>query len=125
VIDLLNRPSDRKPPKIVQVSSLVLLQRISADTGLSAVSFLDFLIDEANRKTIWFFDSLHRYLAEEMAPSTFRLSFIQWLKHTNSRFLFAISEGRYSRLADQHIDWEDTFQLIWIRSSSQSVDMQL
>lgn len=125
LIDLLNRPSDRKPPKIIQVNSRVLLNRISDDISLSAVSFLDFLTDEANRKTIWFFDSLHRYLAEEMTPSTFRLSFVQWLKRANSRFLFAISESQYNRLADPHINWEDTFQLIWIHIAPPSVDMQL
>ncbi|MEN6427957.1 MAG: Clp protease N-terminal domain-containing protein [Phycisphaerales bacterium] len=125
LIDVLNRPSDNKPPKVVQINSRVLLARLSQDANISAADFLDFLCDEANQKTVWFFDSLHRYLAEELTPSGFRLRFVQWLKRTNGRFLFAISENQYTKLVEQHCDWTNTFQSIWIHSRSQSVGIEL
>ncbi|MGB2865389.1 MAG: hypothetical protein WBC05_18815 [Sedimentisphaerales bacterium] len=123
--DLLNRPSDKKLPKIVRVDSRALLERLSEDPSFSASSFLEFLTDEANQKTVWFFDSLHRYLAEELTPSAFRLRFVQWLKQTDSRFLFAIPKSQYNKQAEQHTDWKDTFQLIWIHGPSQSAVMEL
>ncbi len=123
LIDLLNRPGDRKPPKVVQVNSRALLERLARDGNASAVGFLDLLCDESNQKTVWFFDSLHRYLSEELAPSVFRLRFVQWLKQTNSRFLFAVSQRQYDKVrANNHsplpLDWKNTFQQIWIHSPS-------
>lgn len=118
LIDLLNRPGDRKPPKVIQVNSRALLERLSRDGNVAAVGFLDLLCDESNQKTVWFFDSLHRYLTEELAPSLFRLRFVQWLKQTNSRFLFAVSQSQYDKLAERNFDWKNTFQQIWIHSPS-------
>ena len=123
LIDLLHRPGDRKPPKVIQVNSRALLERLSRDGNVSAVGFLDLLCDESNQKTVWFFDSLHRYLTEELAPTAFRLRFVQWLKQTNSRFLFAISQSQYDKVrANNHsplpLDWKNTFQQIWIHSPS-------
>ncbi len=123
LIDLLGRPGDRKPPKVIQVNSRALLERLSRDGNVAAIGFLDLLCDESNQKTIWFFDSLHRYLSEELAPSVFRLRFVQWLKQTNSRFLFAISQSQYDKVpANDYsplpLDWKNTFQQIWIHSPS-------
>ena len=123
--DLLNRPGDKKPPKIIRIDSRALLERLSEDSSLSVAGFLDFLTDETNRKTVWFLDSLHRYLAEELTPPAFRLRFIQWLKQTDSRFLFAIPESQYNRQTEQHADWKNTFRLIWIHGPSQSAVMEL
>lgn len=123
--DVLNRPGDKKPPKITRIDSRALLERLSEDVSLSAAALLDFLTDESNQKTVWFFDSLHRYLAEELTPPAFRLRFIQWLKQTDSRFLFAIPESQYNKRTEQHSDWKNTFQLIWIRGPSQSAIMEL
>jgi hypothetical protein len=125
LIDLLRRPGDKKPPKIIQVDSRVLLERLSRDVNILSAGFLDFLCDEANQKTVWFFDSLHRYLVGEPTPSAFRLRFIQWLQHTDGRFLFAIPESQYNRLAERHPDWQSTFQRIWIHSPSPCVGMEL
>jgi len=132
LIDLLNRPGDRKPPKVIQVNSRALLERLARDGNAAAVGFLDLLCDESNQKTVWFFDSLHRYLSEELAPTAFRLRFVQWLKQTNSRFLFAVPQSQYDKVrANNHsplpLDWKDTFQQIWIHSPSpcQRVGMEL
>ncbi len=118
LIDLLDRRGERKPPKVIQVNSRALLERLSRDGNVAAVGFLDLLCDESNQKTIWFFDSLHRYLSEELAPTAFRLRFVQWLKQTNSRFLFAVSQSQYDKLAQRNFDWKNTFQQIWIHSPS-------
>jgi hypothetical protein len=123
--DLLNRPYDKKPPKIIRVDSRALLNTISENPSFSASSFLEFLTNEANRKTVWFFDSLHRYLAEELTPPSFQLRFMQWLKQVDSRFVFAILESQYNRRSEQHSDWKNIFQLIWIREPSQSEVMEL
>lgn len=123
--DLLNRPNDKKPPKIIRIDSRALLNTMSEDPSFSASSFLEFLTDETNRKTVWFFNSLHRYLAEELTPPSFQLRFMQWLKQADSRFLFAILESQYNRRAEQHSDWKNIFQLIWIRGPSQSAVMEL
>ncbi len=123
LIALLNRPGARKPPKVIQVNSRALLERLARDGNAAAVGFLDLLCDESNQKTVWFFDSLHRYLSEELAPTAFRLRFVQWLKQTNSRFLFAVPQSQYDKVrANNHsplpLDWKDTFQQIWIHSPS-------
>ena len=123
--DLLNRPGAKKPPKILRVDSRALLERVSEDASLSTPAFLDFLTDETNRNIVWFFDSLHRYLAEERTPPAFRSRFVQWLKQINGRFLFAIPESQYNRQAEEHPDWKNTFQLIWIHGPSQSTVMEL
>lgn len=125
LMDLVHRPGGKKPPKIIQVSSRVLLERLSSDASVLGSSFLDFLGEEANQRMVWFFDSLHRYVAEELAPSTFRLRFVQWLKRIDSRFFFAISESQYTRLAEQYPDWKSTFKIIWIHSPSPSAPMEL
>lgn len=123
--DLVDHPGDKKPPKIIRIDSRVLLERLSKDVSFSVTAFLDFLTDETNRNTVWFFGSLHRYLAEGMTPPTFRSHFIQWLKQTNSRFLFAIPESQYNKQTEQYPDWKNTFQQIWIHGSPQSAVMEL
>lgn len=117
LVDMLNHPGDKKPPKIIRIDSRALLKRLSEDASLSAVTFLDFLTDETNQKTVWFFDSLHRYLAEELTPPAFRRHFVQWLKQTNSQFLFGIPETQYRKLIEKETQWRKQFQYIWIHDT--------
>ncbi len=125
ITDLLNRPSESKLPKITQINSRVLLQRLSEDTKLSAATFLDFLVNDTKDNAVWFFDSLHRYLADELTPPAFLPRFVQWLKQTNSHFIFAIPNSQYERQAERNPAWKDMFQAIWIRNPSQSAIMEL
>jgi hypothetical protein len=124
VTDVLKRSAERKLPKITRVDSRALLARLATDATLAS-TFLDFLTDEANRRTVWFLDSLHRYLADDLTPPAFRLRFLHWLKQTNSRFVFAIPESQYRKQVDQHPEWQRVFQLVWICGSPQSAITEL
>ena len=123
--DLLNHPRDGKPPRITEIDSRSLLHRLAEDPGFSVTAFLDFLTDGPNHKTVWFLDSLHRYLSDDMAPPHFQVHFTQWIKQTNNRFLFAISERQYDKQVEQHPDWASTFKLIWIHAPPRSTLMEL
>lgn len=118
--DLLNRPGEGRPPKITRIDSRAVLQRLSEDAGFSAATFLDFLSDESNRKTVWFLDSLHRYLSDELTPPMFKTRFTRWLKQTDGRFIFAIPESQYNKHKEQYADWGNTFESIWVQELRKS-----
>lgn len=123
--DLLHRRRDTRPPKITRIDSRSLLERLSEDTSFSAATFLEFLIDESNSRTVWFIDSLHRYLSDELTSPMFRTRFTRWLKLTDSRFIFAIPESQFNKRGEQHSDWKDIFQLIWVYAPDNSAFTEL
>jgi len=123
--DLLARQGDRKPPKITRIDSRALLKRLTGDASFSAATFLDSLADESSRRTVWFLDSLHRYLADGPTPPVFKARFVRWLKQTDNRFIFAIPESQYNKHAGQHPDWKNTFNAIWVHRVQRSAFAEL
>jgi hypothetical protein len=124
LLDVLKRPGERKLPRITRIDSRALLAHLAEDASLPA-AFLDFLTDEANCQTVWFVDSFHRYLTDDLAPDTFRMRFLHWLKQTNGRFVFAIPESHYKKQAREHPEWKDVFQPIWVCGPAKASLMEL
>ena len=123
--DLLSRSEDGLQLKITKIDSRTMLERFKGDAGFTVTSFLEFLTDATNQRTIWFFDSLHRYFSDDLALPEMRAQFVYWLKKVDGRFIFGIPESQYEKLIEQYTDMVKVFQLVWISDPYQPLITEL
>lgn len=111
--------------RFLSVDSRRLLQSITSASDPPITELLQWMAEKVNRKSVFFFDSLHRYLSTTMAGERFPRQFRAWLRTTDSRFIFGIPETQYHALIETQAQWKDIFRIIWIYDSPKGQAFEL
>ena len=110
---------------IASVRSREFLEMVSQEESSVDASILQSLVEPAKRTSIYYFDSLHRYLSTAVAGDVFARNFRQWLKRTDGRFIFEIPKKKYHELIENRPEWGKGFHVIWANDSSGNNEFDL